>query len=363
MSEPPQDVSNTTAPPATDADSPTDEADKIDTTYSDIRKARRRRAIGAASLITFVGFLFAQALNAVGLLDQDLTTGFFIESLQDFFPVTQYQLPLSDVGVPFIDLGEYYSYISEENLLYDPAVGDLLLSGQLQTFFIEELGMFTVFGEAGDTIAIGFAGTLIGFPLALLFGVMGSERVTPFPFNFIFRGTMSMIRSIPALVWVLILIPLGGITTATATLAVAIDTIGNLGRLFVDELEEIEDGPIEAMQTAGANRPQTVHFGMLSQVRTSFIAWTLYILEINVRIAVSLGVVGAGGLGQKLDVEQGLFNFTNAMAVLLCIFLLIISVELFSQRLRSRLRSDEDNKGLFELIKGFPQRMANSITK
>ena len=73
------------------------------------------------------------------------------------------------------------------------------------------------------------------------------------------------------------------------------DTVGNLGRLFTDVLEEIEDGPIEATETTGADEPQTVTFGMLSQVFTPFIAWTLTVFEIDVRIAVGLGIIGAGG--------------------------------------------------------------------
>jgi phosphonate transport system permease protein len=174
---------------------------------------------------------------------------------------------------------------------------------------------------------------------------------------------MSAIRAIPALVWILIYIPLAGLTPVSAVFAIATDTVGNLGRLFTDELEEIEDGPIEAMETTGANRPQLVTFGMLSQVTTPYIAWTLYIFEINVRIAVSLGVYGAGGLGQVVETQVNLLQFTNAMATLGCIFLLIISVELFSQRIRARLRADTEPMGIKELIFGFPRRFAESLTR
>jgi len=107
------------------------------------------------------------------------------------------------------------------------------------------------------TLLLGFLGTVLAFLPALVLGVPGSERVTPFPFNFVFRGIMSAIRAIPAIVWIF--------------------PIGNLGRLFTDELEEIEEGSIEAIRSTGASGVQTVVFGMLSQV--------------------SLGVVGAGGLG------------------------------------------------------------------
>ena len=351
-----------TAPPTDatgaggDGDGP---AETVRDQFRSIHQQRKRRAVGWAAVLSVIGFLFAQALNATELLERaDFTWDFFWQSVRSYVPVTT-----TGSGIPYIDVGQYIEFIQRNDLIYDPEIGRLLFSGQLYTFFFEELGVFMVFGEAGITLAMGFAGTVLGLPLALLFGTLGSERVTPFPFNFLFRGTMSFIRSIPALVWVLVFIPLAGLGSSAATIAIAVDTIGNLGRLFVDELEEIEEGPIEAMRTTGASRSQTIVFGMLSQVKSSFIAWTLYILEINVRIAVTVGVYGAGGLGQIVEVQRGTRQYTNMMAGLLCIFVLIISVELFSQRLRARLRSDEEKMGWRELILGFPGRFANSMLK
>ncbi|WP_327051242.1 phosphonate ABC transporter, permease protein PhnE [Halomicrococcus gelatinilyticus] len=191
------------------------------------------------------------------------------------------------------------------------------------------------------TVVLGFTGTVLGFPLALLFGVLGSERVTPFPFNFLFRGVMSAIRAIPALVWILIYVPLSGINQVTAVLAIATDTVGNLGRLFTDELEEIDDGPIEAVSSTGASRTQVVGFGMLSQVSSSYVAWTLYILEINTRIAISLGVVGAGGIGRYIRNRQDLLYYRETAAGIVMVFVIVISIELLSSRIRARLRPGE----------------------
>ncbi|MEF8826915.1 MAG: phosphate/phosphonate ABC transporter permease [Halapricum sp.] len=206
---------------------------------------------------------------------------------------------------------------------------------------------------AYTTVAAGFAGTVLGFPLALVFGVLGSERVIPFPFNFLFRGTMSTIRAIPAIVWTLIYIPIFGISPATGVLAITTDTIGNLGRLFTDELEEIGDGPIEAVRSTGGGRVQVVVFGMLSQVTNSFIAWTLYILEINTRIAITLGVLGVGGLGMYIDNQLGLLDagYQNAMAGIFMVVFIVLSIELVSSRIRARLRPGEDaGKTLFGAV-------------
>ncbi len=202
------------------------------------------------------------------------------------------------------------------------------------------------------TLVIATVGTVLGIPLALTFGVLGSERVIPFPFNFIFRGLMSTIRSIPALVWILIYVPLAGISPVSAVLAIATDTVGNLGRLFTDELEEIEEGPIEAIDSTGASKPQTVIFGMLSQVSNSFIAWTLYILEINVRIAISLGVLGAGGIGQYIQLQIDLIEYGRASAGIIMVIIVVISVEMLSSRIRARLRpSEHETAGILETLR------------
>jgi phosphonate transport system permease protein len=201
------------------------------------------------------------------------------------------------------------------------------------------------------TLLLGFMGTVIAFPLALTLGVLGSERVVPFPFNFIFRGTLSAIRAIPAIVWIFLYVPIGPPGQVTAVLAIGTDSIGNLGRLFTDELEEIDEGPIEAIRSTGASGIQTVSFGMLSQVSRSFIAWTLYILEINTRIAISLGVVGAGGLGLMIRNSQDLFEFQQTAAGLIMVFIVVLGIELISSRIRARLRPGEhDGKGIVEAV-------------
>jgi phosphonate transport system permease protein len=351
---------------------------RISQQFNNIKQARRRRAVGWLVFLGLLGYILSQGAAATEMLNPELRWNSFFDALTDYFPVTSFggdtiNIPLVDVAFslptfPFLDYLTYYDFAQQLNLLYDPEVGGLLFqwppnAPDMYAFFFEELGMFSIFGQAGITLAMGFVGTIIGFPLALVFSILASERVTPFPFNFIFRGVMSFIRAVPAIIWALIFVPLASLSPVSATLAIGLNTVGNLGRLFVEDLEELEEGPIEAMKTTGANKPQIIFFGMLSQVKTSFIAWTLYIFEINVRSAVTVGVIGAGGLGAVVNAQRGLFNYTNMMATLFCIFLLIMSVEIFSQRLRARLRSDEEKRGWWELVTGFPQRMAESAMR
>jgi phosphonate transport system permease protein len=91
---------------------------------------------------------------------------------------------------------------------------------------------------------------------------------------------------------------------------------------------------------------------MLSQVSRSFIAWTLYILEINTRIAISLGVVGAGGLGLMIRNSQDLFEFQRTAAGLIMVFIVVLGIELISSRIRARLRPGEhEGKGVVEAVR------------
>ncbi|WP_340101476.1 phosphonate ABC transporter, permease protein PhnE [Salinibaculum salinum] len=302
------------------------------------RKTRRRVWVLAGLIGTYLLFYASLLVIEFNLAELVGQFGQFREALAGYFPPTTY------FGIPFIDLGAYASFIIEENLILS------IEGGQI------------VWGAMFVTMAVAFAGTVLGLPLALFFGVMSSERVIPYPFNFIFRGTMSLIRAIPGLVWFLILIPLAGVTPFTGALAIMVDTTGYLGRLFTDELEEIEDGPIEGIRSTGASRSQIVSFGMLSQVFRQFIAWIAFDLEHNVRAAIGLGIIGAGGLGLELYVQRQTFNYTEMMACIILIFLLAGSVELISQRVRSALREDDtvEKTGILETMANVPKNILSS---
>ena len=329
---------------ATDTSDTTDATESVsDVKHRLEREQRLRRILGVVGVFTVL------AMTALGMTYVGFTIAELVRQFDEFIHfVSAFLAP------DFVDFTLY----TKENAIggLDALVYSFTHPGTIfETIFATESSGSVLVAAAVTTIIVGFVGTVLGFPLALIFGILGSERVTPFPFNFIFRGTMSTIRAVPALVWVLIYIPLFGISAKSAILAIGTDTIGNMGRLFTDELEEINDGPIEAITSTGANRTQTVLFGMLSQVSTSFIAWTLYVLEINTRIAISLGVVGAGGLGQyiKLKIQFGTQSaYAQAAAGLVMVILIVISVELFSSRIRARLRPGEhQGKSFFDAIR------------
>lgn len=297
----------------------------------ELKRAKTIRRIWMGVGLLGFAVVMDLALARIGFSIPELIAYFpeFLDALGEYFP------PTTVFGViPFVDIGQYWAFIRTENL----------------------------FRLAIVTLAMGFAGTVLGAPGALLLGVLGSERVVPYPFNFVFRGTMTVIRAIPALVWALIFIPLGGVSPFTGTLAIATDTVGDLGRLFTDELEEIESGPTEGIESTGAQKSQIIVFGMLSQVFRPFIAWTMYMFEINVRTAVSLGIIGAGGLGYTLQIQRQTFQYTNMMAAILLVVILVLAVEIISQRTRSYIRADDsESRSVIQLLTGLPKRMTRSV--
>ena len=325
------------------------------------RRRQLRRGLYASAFLGVIGLTYFVFLDFLGFSFAQLTTdrattqmGKFVDGLlpPNFVDMTTYTKENEIAGIE----GLVVSLTAWEFGLLWNVIPGVWPTHIMDTLATARAGNGNVLVSAAyTTVAAGIAGTVLGFPFALTFGVLGSERVVPFPFNFIFRGAMSTIRAIPAIVWTLIYIPIFGIAPATGVLAIATDTVGNLGRLFTDELEEIEDGPIEAVRSTGGGRVQVIIFGMLSQVTNSFIAWTLYIVEINTRIGITLGVLGVGGLGMYIDNQLGLLDagYQNAMAGIFVVVFIVLSIELVSSRIRARLRpGEETSDGLVDALQG-----------
>jgi ABC-type phosphate/phosphonate transport system, permease component len=145
----------------------------VERKLTDIKRRKTKARLYALLGLVVGGAAFLFSLRAVGFSLAELFVQWpeFVQALREYFPTTTY------FGVlPFVDLGTYWAFMLEADL----------------------------FNAAIVTLSIAFAGTVLGVFPALFFSVMASERVVPYPFNFGFRAVMSMIRSIPALVWVLI---------------------------------------------------------------------------------------------------------------------------------------------------------------
>lgn len=232
-----------------------------------------------------------------------------------------------------------YLWEHRENLR-SVLVEEMLLPGPLWEQLVADAPR--LLPAAAETLGIAATGTAIGLPLAFVLGVLAASNVTPRYVHASVRLLLGGARAIPSMVYALLFVVLAGLGPVAGTLAIAAGTVGDLGRLFADEMEEIDRGPVEAVSSTGASLSATTKAARLPQVSTAYLAWTLFYLEINARKSTVLGIVGAGGIGYPLIMAFRARNYTRVMATIVVILVLVVGVELVANKLRDRFGLDRE---------------------
>lgn len=190
---------------------------------------------------------------------------------------------------------------------------------------------------AVESVQIAIIGTVFGVLLSLLLGVLAARNITPFPpLVWLVKGFAALVRAIPALVWALLFIVAVGLGPTAGILAIAMNSIGMLAKVYAETIEEMPRGPVEALRACGAGRIQIALQGVLPSVSATLIAWSVFRFDINLRYASVLGVVGAGGLGWELVRASQQSDYDVAIGVTLVIFALVLAAEGFTRWLQRR---------------------------
>ena len=189
-----------------------------------------------------------------------------------------------------------------------------------------------------ETIHIASLGTLLALLLALPVGVLAAHNLCPFTsLNMLARLILVSSRSVNSLVWALLFVGIFGPGALAGTLAIAFRSIGFVGKLFGDALEETSRGPVEALEAAGAPWMSRLALGYWPQVKPAFWSIALFRWDINVRESAVLGLVGAGGIGMTLDSAMNLFQWNRVATILLAIFAVVILAEVIVTVVRKRV--------------------------
>ncbi|MEO0492209.1 MAG: phosphonate ABC transporter, permease protein PhnE [Actinomycetota bacterium] len=200
-----------------------------------------------------------------------------------------------------------------------------------------------VWEAALDTFLMAFAGTALGIFLAIPIAFLSANNVTK---NRVIRGVarafIVVTRALPELILALIFVRVYSIGVLPGVLALGLHSIGMLGKLFSDSIEQIDPGPREGVIASGAGRFQEITTGILPQVIPSFIAISLYRLDINFRASTLLGLVGAGGIGLQIRAHQGSLDYEQLLGVTLVIIVLIAIVEIVSSKVRAVILGHDD---------------------
>ena len=185
------------------------------------------------------------------------------------------------------------------------------------------------------TMELAWISTVLATILSLPVGFLAAKNVFELPLlRKITIFILNADRAIDSLILALFFVSAVGLGPFPGVLALAIHSVGMLGKLFADAIESIDPGPVEALASVGAGKLALIRWGIWPQVAPHFISYFLFRFELNVRTAVVLGLVGAGGVGFLLTQYMRLFQYQEVCTVLLVILVLVMLVDAVSSKLR-----------------------------
>lgn len=253
-------------------------------------------------------------------------------------------------------LKRYRKYVIPLILLIIVTEGAATICGATFTSLIEGLSngigflshMFppdwTAFGDmmepAFQSVMIAFLGTVFGTLLSVVFALLAASNMSYSWVRHTTRFFIGLERSIPEIVILLLLIAAFGLGAMPGIIALALGCIGMIGKLLADVIEEIDPVTLESMASVGANKMQVIAFGVMPQILPNLISYTLFRFEINIRLSIILGAVGAGGIGYELDNSFNLLQYHRALTALIIVILLIFGTERFSLWLRNKIKME-----------------------
>jgi phosphonate transport system permease protein len=203
---------------------------------------------------------------------------------------------------------------------------------------VEPLGyLFHVLAKMLETLEIALWGTVVAVVLSVPLAFFGARNYTVNRYTYgMARSVVSLFRAVPELISALFLVLAFGFGPIAGVLALGIHAAGFLGKFYAEDIENADDKPQEALRAIGAGKLKVLRAAVLPQVWPQYIAYTLYILDRNVRMATVVGIVGAGGIGQELKGRYDLYNYSHVATILLAIFATVVILDLLSARLRAR---------------------------
>ena len=194
-----------------------------------------------------------------------------------------------------------------------------ILGFELNGYILSNMIVGAVLGGVGGFLA----GTRSAFPL-------GNTLYT------VSRAILNTIRSIEPLIMGLVFVIWVGIGPFAGVLALTLHSIAALGKLYSEQIENIDEGPIEAVQSTGASWLQTVVYAVVPQIIPPYIAFTMYRWDINVRMSTIIGFVGGGGIGLLLQQQINLLQYREAGVAVLAIAIVVSALDYASASIRDR---------------------------
>lgn len=190
-----------------------------------------------------------------------------------------------------------------------------------------------------ETLQIAVVGTVIGGSLALPAAILAANGVArPRWLYLLDRNGMAVLRTLPDLFWAILFATAVGFGPFAGCLALSVFSLGIVAKLLSESIESIDFGLMEAVEASGGTWLETVRFAVIPQVALHYASYVLYVLELNVRASMVLGLVGAGGLGMVLESSRTTFQYQRVTLILLAVLVVVLLIERLAEWARLRLR-------------------------
>ena len=277
--------------------------------------------------------IFAAAMIASVWFANDTNAGKFFDRLPHFFDFAGDLVPRDkwEVWRALFDLPSPYD---DGSLRYNYPEGRYYILG---SFYLPEY-FYKMIETLNIALFSTILGALIGFPLCFL----AARNMMPNPWiRGAVRRFMEVLRAFPEVVLAGFFLAILSLGPIPAVVAVSIHTIGALGKLFFEVVENADMKPDEGLRAVGGNWIERVRFGMVPQVTPNFISYFLLRFEINVRASTIIGAVGGGGIGEQLRLSISRGHEAKTLAIVFLLFVTIISVDQFSAWLRRKTTGEQ----------------------
>ncbi|MEO0202368.1 MAG: phosphonate ABC transporter, permease protein PhnE [candidate division WOR-3 bacterium] len=211
----------------------------------------------------------------------------------------------------------------------------------LKRMFINSINLlfseffFSMLIEMLKTLFIAYFGTFIASILSIPFGFLAASNFSRF--SRIFKVILNFIRTFPEILLAIIFVSVVGPGPFAGALAIGIHSIGMLGKLYTESIENIDKGVIEAVDSAGGNFWQKFFFAIIPQVFVYFSNYSIYRFELAVRSATIVGMVGAGGIGTQLILKVQNRSWEQVGIIIIIIIITVALVDYISHQIRKRL--------------------------
>lgn len=290
--------------------------------------AAKRRFYTTLTIVVFAAAMIGSLWFA-----NDTNAGKFFDRLPHFFDFIGDMIPRDNLEVwrALFDLPSPYY---DGSLRFDYPEGRYYIT---QSFYLPEY-----FYKMLETLSIALFSTIVGAIFGFILSFFAARNMTRNPWiRGIARRVMEVLRAFPEVVLAGFFLAILSVGPIPAVIAVTIHTIGALGKLFYEVIENADMKPDEGLVAAGGNWIERVRFGMVPQVLPNFTSYFLLRFEINVRASTIIGAVGGGGIGEQLRLSISRGHEAKTLAIVLLLFVTIITVDQLSAWLRKKLAGDE----------------------